>query len=53
MWVRRWYRSAEHGIHTLAHSLCDLLSDVHPALREGLLEEERTSHWRQRAAQLS
>ncbi|MGA6162911.1 aromatic acid exporter family protein [Amycolatopsis magusensis] len=46
------YRSAEHGIHTLAHSLCDLLSDVHPALREGLLDEERTSHWRQRAAQL-
>lgn len=46
------YRSAEHGIHTLAHSLCDLISDVYPALREGMLDEERTSHWRQRAAQL-
>ncbi|MBN6035571.1 aromatic acid exporter family protein [Amycolatopsis sp. 195334CR] len=46
------YRSAEHGIHTLAHSLCDLISDVYPALREGLLDEERTGHWRQRAAQL-
>ncbi|HWM40084.1 MAG TPA: aromatic acid exporter family protein [Streptomyces sp.] len=46
------YRSAEKGIHTLAHSLCNLVSDIYPALQEGVLEEERTRHWRQRASQL-
>ncbi|MBW1602957.1 hypothetical protein JJV70_12740 [Streptomyces sp. JJ66] len=46
------YRSAEHGIHTLAHSLCNLIGDMYPALREGKLDEERTRHWRQRASQL-
>lgn len=47
------YRSAESGIHTLAHSLCDLLSDMYPALREQQgLDGERTRHWRQRAASL-
>lgn len=47
------YRSAEYGIHTLAQSLCDLLSDIYPALRqEEGLEKERTAHWRQRAASL-
>ncbi|WP_344567703.1 FUSC family protein [Streptomyces axinellae] len=46
------YRSAEYGIHTLAHSLCDLVGDMYPALREGKLEAERTQHWRERASQL-
>ncbi|MEU5836169.1 aromatic acid exporter family protein [Streptomyces diacarni] len=46
------YRSAEYGIHTLAHSLCDLVGDMYPALREGKLDEERTRQWRQRAVQL-
>lgn len=46
------YRSAEHGIHALAHSLCDLVSDIHPALRERKMDEERTRHWRQRADDL-
>lgn len=46
------YRGAEEGIRTLAHSLCDLLSDIHPALREGDLDEERTRHWRERASTL-
>ncbi|NLU72248.1 hypothetical protein HCC61_06050 [Streptomyces sp. HNM0575] len=46
------YRSAESGIHTLAHSLCDLIGDMYPALREHRLEEERTRHWRHRASQL-
>ncbi|MGW7049238.1 FUSC family protein [Streptomyces avermitilis] len=47
------YRSAEYGIHTLAQSLCDLLSDIYPALRqEEGLEKEHTAHWRQRAASL-
>ncbi|RAJ67130.1 aromatic acid exporter family member 1 [Streptomyces sp. Amel2xB2] len=46
------YRSAEHGIHTLSHSLCDLVSDISPALREGETDEERTRHWRQRAEHL-
>ncbi|WP_435280471.1 FUSC family protein [Streptomyces koelreuteriae] len=47
------YRSAEYGIHTLAHSLCDLVGDMYPALREGKLEEERTRHWRRRASDLA
>jgi len=46
------YRSAEYGVHTVARSLCDLLGDVHPALREGELTPERTGQWRRRAAQL-
>ncbi|MGW3012576.1 aromatic acid exporter family protein [Streptomyces sp. NPDC001219] len=45
------YRSAEHGIRTLAHALCDLVSDVYPALRERGLDEERTGRWRSRADQ--
>ncbi|GCD32869.1 FUSC family protein [Streptomyces chrestomyceticus JCM 4735] len=45
------YRSAEHGIHTLARALCDLVSDMYPAMREGEMEEERISHWRSRAEQ--
>ncbi|GAA3732874.1 hypothetical protein GCM10022205_17890 [Spinactinospora alkalitolerans] len=45
------YRSAEYGVRTLAHSLCDLVGDMYPALREGELDGERTGHWRQRAAQ--
>ncbi|GHD06117.1 hypothetical protein GCM10010313_23840 [Streptomyces violarus] len=47
------YRSAEYGIHTLAHSLYDLVGDMHPALREGKLEKERTRHWRRRASHLA
>ncbi|NSC20166.1 hypothetical protein FM076_02645 [Streptomyces albus subsp. chlorinus] len=46
------YRGAEEGVRTLAHALCDLLSDIHPALREEEMDEERTAHWRQRAATL-
>lgn len=46
------YRNAEYGIHTLAHSLCDLISDMYVALREGRVDEEDTQQWRQRAAQL-
>lgn len=46
------YRSAESGIHTLAHSLCNLVGDMYPALQEGVLEAERTEHWRRRASQL-
>lgn len=46
------YRSAEHGIHTLANSLYGLIGDIYPALREGKLEEEGTRRWRQRATQL-
>ncbi|MFD7665042.1 aromatic acid exporter family protein [Streptomyces sp. NPDC059788] len=45
------YRSAEHGIHTLARTLCDLVSDIYPAMREGEMDEERISHWRGRAEQ--
>ncbi|MEU8827569.1 aromatic acid exporter family protein [Streptomyces sp. NPDC048636] len=45
------YRGAEHGIHALAHALCDLVSDMHPALRRHDLDDERTAHWRARAGQ--
>ncbi|OON82812.1 aromatic acid exporter family protein [Streptomyces tsukubensis] len=45
------YRSAEYGVHALARSLCDLISDIYPALREEEgLDKERTTHWRRRAA---
>lgn len=44
------YRSAEHGIRTLAHALCDLVSDMYPALREHEVDEGHTSQWRGRAA---
>ncbi|OEU86098.1 hypothetical protein DB35_10230 [Streptomyces abyssalis] len=46
------YRSAEHGIHTLAHSLCNLVGDIYPALRERKMDGERTRHWRRRAEDL-
>ncbi|MFE2156993.1 aromatic acid exporter family protein [Streptomyces lydicus] len=45
------YRGAEHGIHTLAHALCDLVSDMYPVLREGEPGEERSRHWQTRAEQ--
>ncbi|MDT0304803.1 aromatic acid exporter family protein [Streptomonospora wellingtoniae] len=46
------FRSAEHGVRSLAHAVCDLLSDMHPPLREGELIQERTGQWRQRASRL-
>ncbi|WP_247597765.1 aromatic acid exporter family protein [Streptomyces sp. RKND-216] len=46
------YRSAEYGVRSLAHSLCDLLSDMFAALQENSLEEERTRQWRHRAGDL-
>lgn len=48
--IRR--RSAEEGIRRLAASLCDLLADMHPALRNAQLDEQRAGGWRQRAAYL-
>lgn len=47
------YRGAEYGIQSLAHSMCDLIGDIHPALqREQELEAEHTAQWRQRAGRL-
>ncbi|MBK1783684.1 FUSC family protein [Prauserella cavernicola] len=46
------YRSAEYGVQTLSHSLCDLISDMYPALRQGELDGERAAHWRDRASRL-
>ncbi|MFC3520703.1 aromatic acid exporter family protein [Streptomonospora nanhaiensis] len=46
------FRSAEYGVRALAHSMCDLISDMHPPLREGSLDEERTAQWRRRANNL-
>ncbi|GAA0464949.1 FUSC family protein [Streptomyces olivaceiscleroticus] len=43
------YRSAEYGIRSLAQALCDLVSDIFPALRDGDLDQERTEQWRSRA----
>ncbi|MFG2193889.1 aromatic acid exporter family protein [Streptomyces sp. NPDC048639] len=45
------YHSAEYGIRTLAHALCDLVSDMHPALRDGAPTDEDTRRWRRRAEQ--
>jgi uncharacterized membrane protein YgaE (UPF0421/DUF939 family) len=47
------YRNAEAGIHALGRSLCDLVADIYPALREGALEKARTERWRQRASSLT
>ncbi|MUL40377.1 hypothetical protein FZ103_04150 [Streptomonospora sp. PA3] len=44
------FRSAEYGVRSLAHAMCDLLSDMYPALREVELDQERTGQWRHRAA---
>ncbi|MDA0563642.1 aromatic acid exporter family protein [Streptomonospora sp. S1-112] len=46
------FRSAEYGVRALAHVMCDLISDMHPPLREGSLDEERTAQWRSRANNL-
>lgn len=46
------FRSAEYGVRALAHSMCELLSDIHPVLREGELEPERTRRWADRASRL-
>lgn len=46
------YRSAEYGIQALAHTLCDLISDMYPALREDALDRDRTEQWQNRAARL-
>lgn len=46
------YRSAESGIQTLGKTLCDLVGDIYPALRQGELDEERARHWRHRASSL-
>ncbi|WP_405842163.1 aromatic acid exporter family protein [Streptomyces platensis] len=45
------YRSAEYGIRTLAHALCDLVSDIYPVLRAGGPDEESTGRRRSRAEQ--
>ncbi|MBK0868880.1 FUSC family protein [Saccharopolyspora sp. HNM0986] len=46
------YRSAEHGIGSLAHSLCDLLTDVSEGLHGGVPDRESAQAWQHRADQL-
>ncbi|GAA2344776.1 hypothetical protein Scani_40820 [Streptomyces caniferus] len=45
------FRSAEYSVRTLAHTLCELIGDLHPVLSAGELDEEHTQQWRTRAAQ--
>ncbi|GHE35720.1 hypothetical protein GCM10018785_01720 [Streptomyces longispororuber] len=45
------YRSAEYAIHILSGALCDLVSDMYPAMRHGEMDQERRRHWRNRAEQ--
>ncbi|WP_067971143.1 FUSC family protein [Nocardiopsis trehalosi] len=45
------FRSAEYGVQTLASSLCGLLDDMAPALRDDVPDAERTGQWRTRAEQ--
>jgi uncharacterized membrane protein YgaE (UPF0421/DUF939 family) len=47
------YRGTEYGVRTLAHGLCDLISDICAALREEQLGEERTRQWRHRGTDLN
>ncbi|MFE2376138.1 hypothetical protein [Streptomyces sp. NPDC059398] len=44
------YRSAEYSIRVLARTLHDLTADIHPALRDGSLDAETTTRWRERSA---
>lgn len=44
------YRSAEYGIHSLAHTLHDLLADMYPVLAEGVPHQDVTRGWQDRAA---
>ncbi|GAB2683096.1 aromatic acid exporter family protein [Saccharopolyspora gloriosae] len=46
------YRSAEYGIESVAHTLCDLTTDVSDGLREGVPSAEDAAEWRHRADQL-
>ncbi len=46
------YRSAEHGISSLARSLCDLLTDVSDGLREGVPDPDSAQAWHHRADRL-
>ncbi|MFJ8749166.1 aromatic acid exporter family protein [Streptomyces sp. NPDC102441] len=43
------YRSAEYGIRNLAHTLHDLLADMHPVLAEEVPDLDTTGEWRTRA----
>lgn len=43
------HRSAEYGIHSLAHTLHGLLADMHPVLAEGVPDGDTTGGWRARA----
>ncbi|MER7350574.1 aromatic acid exporter family protein [Streptomyces aurantiacus] len=45
------HRSAEYAIHALAGTLCNLISDMYPAMRHDAMDEERVRHWRVRAEQ--
>ncbi|MGW0787957.1 FUSC family protein [Streptomyces sp. NPDC002911] len=44
------YRSAEYSIRSLAHTLHDILADMHPVLAEGMPDQDTTGGWRARAA---
>ncbi|GLU48583.1 FUSC family protein [Nocardiopsis ansamitocini] len=46
------YRSAEYGIRSLAHALCDLVGDIHPSLSEDSLDPDSTDQWRTRAERM-
>lgn len=43
------YRSAQHGISALAHSLCDLITDAANALAEGVPDQEQADSLLHRA----
>lgn len=45
------YRSAEYGIRALAHSLCELLTDLSQGLRTGVPDKEQADAWSHRAEQ--
>lgn len=45
------YRSAEHGVRSLAQALYELFNDMCPALRDGDLDAEHTERWRSRGEQ--
>lgn len=46
------YRSAEYSVRSVAHAVCDLLSDIRPALRDDALDDDLTGQWRERSDHL-
>lgn len=46
------YRSAEYGVRAVGSGLAAIFQDMAPAVRDAILEEERTEQWHYRAVRM-